>query len=201
MFKRYLLALAALLWVAALSAQDYTGGVKGTIVNRNGREPIEKAHITLMQGANQLAVVESAEDGTFEIPNLDNGSYTLVIVAPEFLENTVQFAVNDGYVKNMFNLSLTSLQQVTDVDDDSFAAFDLDDSGYNDNPTILFGSNDVFNNIAGYNFSSVRFRARGYSSESQDVLLAGVRLNDAITGTAHSPSGAASTRLCVPKRL
>ena len=182
MFKRFLLALAALLPVLALSAQDYTGGVKGTIVNSNGREPIEKAHITLMQGANQLAEVESAEDGTFEIPNLDNGSYTLVIVAPDFLENQVQFAVNDGYVKNMFNLSLTSLQQITDIDDDSFAAFDLDDSGYNDNPTILFGSNDVFNNIAGYNFSSVRFRARGYSSESQDVYLAGVRLNDAITG-------------------
>ena len=182
MFKRYLFALAALLATVALSAQDYTGGVKGTIVNRNGREPIEKAHIILMQGANQLAVVESAEDGTFEIPNLDNGSYTLVINAPDFLENQVQFAVNDGYVKNMFNLSLTSLQQITDVDDDSFAAFDLDDSGYNDNPTILFGSNDVFNNIAGYNFSSVRFRARGYSSESQDVYLAGVKLNDAITG-------------------
>ena len=176
------MALAALLASVVLSAQDYTGGVKGTIVNRNGREPIEKARLVLMQGANQIAVVESAEDGTFEILNLDNGSYTLVIEAPDFLENQVQFAVNDGYVKNMFNLSLTSLQQLTDVDDDSFAAFDLDDSGYNDNPTILFGSNDVFNNIAGYNFSSVRFRARGYSSESQDVYLAGVRLNDAITG-------------------
>ncbi|MBR4826713.1 MAG: carboxypeptidase regulatory-like domain-containing protein [Bacteroidales bacterium] len=182
MLKRYLLALAAMLATVALSAQEYTGGVKGTVVNRNGREPIEKAHLVLMQGANQLAVVETAEDGTFEIPNLDNGSYTLVINAPDFLENTVQFAVNDGYVKNMFNLSMTSLQQVTDVDDDSFAAFDLDDSGYNDNPTILFGTNDVFNNIAGFNFSAVRFRARGYSSESQEVYLAGVKLNDAVTG-------------------
>ena len=171
-----------MLATVALSAQEYTGGVKGTVVNRNGREPIEKAHLVLMQGANQLAVVETAEDGTFEIPNLDNGSYTLVINAPDFLENTVQFAVNDGYVKNMFNLSMTSLQQVTDVDDDSFAAFDLDDSGYNDNPTILFGTNDVFNNIAGFNFSAVRFRARGYSSESQEVYLAGVKLNDAVTG-------------------
>jgi hypothetical protein len=182
MFKRYLTALAALLAAVALSAQDYTGGVKGTVVNRNGRDPIEKARLTLMQGANELAVVETAEDGSFEIPNLDNGNYTLVIDAPDFLRNLVQFTVNDGYVKNMFNLSMTSVEQVTEVDDDSFAAFDLDDSGYNDNPTILFGSNDVFNNIAGYNFSSVRFRARGYSSESQEVYLAGVRLNDAITG-------------------
>ena len=182
MSKRYSIALAALLAAVTLSAQDYTGGVKGTVINRNGKEPIEKAKLTLMQGANQIAVVESAEDGTFMIPNLGDGMYTLVIDAPDFLENQVQVTVNDGYVKNMFNLSLTALQQLTDVDDDSFAAFDLDDSGYNDNPTILFGSNDIFNNIAGFNFSAIRYRARGYTSESQDVYLAGVKMNDAITG-------------------
>ena len=182
MLKRYLTALALLLAAAGLSAQDYTGGVKGTVVNRNGRQPVEKARLTLMQGANTVAEVESAADGTFQIPNLADGMYTLVIVAPDFLENQVQVTVNDGYVKNMFNLSLTSMQQVTELDDDSFAAFDMDDSGYNDNPTILFGSNDIFNNLVGYNFSSVRFRARGYTSESQDVYLAGVRMNDAVTG-------------------
>ena len=182
MSKRYFISLAALLAAVTLSAQDFTGGVKGTVINRSGREPIEKARLTLMQGASQIAVVQSAEDGTFEIPGLDDGQYTLVIEAPDFLESQVQVTVNDGYVKNMFNLSLTALRQLSEVDDDSFAAFDLDDSGYNDNPTILFGSNDVFNNIAGFNFSSVRFRARGYSSESQDVYLAGVKMNDAITG-------------------
>ena len=182
MSKRYSIALAAMLAAVTLSAQDFTGGVKGTVINRNGREPIEKARLVLMQGANQIAVAESSEDGTFQIQGLEDGMYTLVINAPDFLENQVQVTVNDGYVKNMFNLSLTALQQLTEVDDDSFAAFDLDDSGYNDNPTILFGSNDVFNNIAGFNFSAVRFRPRGYSSESQDVYLAGVKMNDAITG-------------------
>ena len=180
--KKILFALAALAACLTLSAQDFTGGVKGTVVNRNGRQPIEKAKLVLYQGATELMTVETAEDGTFEILNLDNGMYTLVIEAPEFLENKVEVTVNDGYVKNMFNVSLTGIQRVAEVDDDSFAAFDMDDSGFNDNPTILFGSNDVFNNIAGYNFSSVRFRARGYSSESQEVYLAGVKMNDAITG-------------------
>jgi len=182
MIKRILLAFAVLLASVSLSAQENTGGVKGTVVNRNGRQPVENARLKLMQGASEIATAVTADDGTFQIPNLADGMYTLVIDAPEFLESQVQVTVNDGYVKNMFNLSLTGIQRVTELDDDSFAAFDMDDSGYNDNPTILFGSNDVFNNIAGYNFSSVRFRARGYSSESQEVYLAGVKMNDAITG-------------------
>ena len=180
--KKIIAILAVFLCTAALFAQDFTGGVKGTVVNRNGRQPIENARLVLLQGAAEVATVMSAADGTFEIPNLQDGMYTLVITAPDFLESQVQVTVNGGYVKNMFNLSLTSMARVADVDDDSFSAFDMDDSGYNDNPTILFDANDVFNNIAGYNFSAVRFRARGYASESQDVYLAGVKLNDAITG-------------------
>lgn len=182
MIKRILLTSAALFVAIALFAQDFKGGVKGTVVNRNGRQPIENAGLTLMQGAVEIASATSGPDGTFFIGNLADGMYTLVITAPEFLENQVQVTVNDGYIKNMFNISISAIQRVAELDDDSFAHFDMDDSGYNDNPTILFGSNDVFNNIAGYNFSAIRFRARGYSSESQDVYLAGVKMNDAITG-------------------
>ena len=182
MLKRLFLTMAALAASVLLFAQQYSGGVKGTVVDRNGRQAVENARLTLLQGASEIATAVSAEDGTFLIENLADGMYTLIINAPEFLETQVQVTVNDGYVKNMFNLSLTGVQRVTELDEDSFAAFDLEDSGYNDNPTILFGSNDVFNNIAGYNFSAVRFRARGYSSESQDVYLAGVKMNDAITG-------------------
>ena len=180
--KRILLALAAILASVAVYGQAYTGGVKGTVVNRNGRAAVENARLTLYQGATELATVVSDADGNFLIPDLADGMYTLVITAPDFLETQVQVTVNDGYVKNMFNLSLTPTDRVTDVDTENIAEFDMDDSGYNDNPTILFGSNDVFNNIAGYNFSAVRFRARGYASETQDVYLAGVKLNDAVTG-------------------
>ena len=180
--KKLLLTLAAVLSGVILFAQEPTGGVKGTVVNRNGRQGVENAKLVLLQGANPIATVYSAPDGTFNIDNLADGMYTLVIDAPDFLETQVQVTVNGGYVKNMFNLGITAAKQVSEIDDDSFAAFDMDDSGYNDNPTILFGSNDVFNSIAGYNFSQVRFRARGYASETQDVLLAGVKMNDAITG-------------------
>ena len=180
MTKRLILTIAALLGSVALFAQS--GGVSGTVVNRDGRQPVENAVLVLSQGAEQITTAKSADDGTFRIRGLADGNYTLIVNAPDFLEAQIQFAVVDGQVKNLFNVGLTGIQKVSDLDEDSFAAFDMSDSGFNDNPTILFGSNDVFNSIAGYNFSSVRFRARGYSSESQEVYLAGVKLNDAITG-------------------
>ena len=180
MTKRLILTIAALLGSVALLAQS--GGVSGTVVNRDGRQPVENAVLVLSQGAEEIAQARSADDGTFRIRGLADGNYTLIVKAPDFLEAQIQFAVVDGQVKNLFNVGLTGIQKVTELDEDSFAAFDMSDSGFNDNPTILFGSNDVFNSIAGYNFSSVRFRARGYSSESQEVYLAGVKLNDAITG-------------------
>ena len=48
MTKRLILAFAALLGSVALFAQSPTGGVKGTVIDRNGRLPVEKAHLVLM---------------------------------------------------------------------------------------------------------------------------------------------------------
>ena len=175
-------ALALLFAAASAFAQDNTGGVKGTVVSREGKAPVENASLVLMKGAAEVATVSSDQEGNFLIPNLEDGNYTLVIKAPEYLEQQINLAVVDGAVKNMFNLSLTSTRTVNETEDESLAEFDMNDSGYADNPTVLFGSNDVFNNIASFNFSAVRFRARGYSSESQDVAFAGIRMNDAVTG-------------------
>ena len=182
MSKKIFLAASALFLALTMSAQDYTGGVKGTVVSRLSKATIDGADLILYSEGKEVARVKAGQDGTFQIGNLKDGMYDLVIESPDYLQSRVNVTVNDGYVKNMFNLSLTPVAKVAEVDDASFSEFDMDDSGYQDSPTILFGQNDVFNNMAGYNFSSVRFRVRGYSSESQDVYLAGVRMNDAITG-------------------
>ena len=182
MIKKLTLATVALLLSLGLSAQTFTGGVRGTVVSRTDRSPVPGAVLVLYQGTAEVATVTSGDDGRFLIEDLDNGIYDLVIQAPDYLETRVNVTVNDGYVKNMFNLSLTRGAVVSEVDVDNLVEFDMDDTGYGDSPTVLFGQNDVFNNMAGYNFSSVRYRVRGYSSESQDVYLAGVKMNDAITG-------------------
>lgn len=182
MIKKYLLSISALILSVAMSAQNPTGGVKGVVVDRSSKTALDGAVLKLYSGTQEIATVRTGADGSFYIPDLKDGMYDLVIENSNYLQSKVNVTVNDGYVKNMFKLSLTPVHKVGEVDDASFTEFDLDDSGYQDSPTILFGQNDVFNNIAGYNFSSVRFRVRGYFSESQDVYMAGVRMNDAITG-------------------
>ena len=178
--RKALAILSALLVSVSLLAQAPTGGMKGVVISRTDRSAIEKAALTLYSGTEVIASAVTDENGAFLMEGIADGMYDLVVLAPDYLETRVNVTVNDGYVKNLFNITMTRVKD--EVTDEMFEEFDMDDSGYNDNPTILFGQNDVFNNIAGYNFSSVRFRVRGYSSESQDVYLSGVRMNDAVTG-------------------
>ena len=180
--KKLVAALAAGLLGIALYAQVPTGGVKGTVINRVSRDPIDGASLMLKAGSREIGTVQSDSQGNFLIQELPDGMYDLLIEAPGYLPTTVNVTVNDGYVKNMYNLSLSPSVLNDGVDDSVFGEFDLDGAGYEDTPTILYDQNDVFNNAASYNFSAVRFRARGYVSESQAVYVAGVKMNDALTG-------------------
>ena len=182
MIKKVLLFIAALLCSFALIAQNNDwGGVKGTVVNRAGRTPIADAEITLSQGGESLATVTSDSEGKFLVEGLQNGIYDMTIKVPGYLDAHVNVTV-EGYVKDLIFVGMVMEQVVADVDDSNYAEFDMDDSGFEDSPSILFGSNDPFTNIASFGFSNIRFKNRGYTSESQDVYLSGIRMNDAITG-------------------
>ena len=128
-----------------------------------------------------MATAITGSDGKFLITDLADGIYQVKVTAPEFMDANVNVTV-EGYIKDLIFIGLTMEINSTDVDASNFAEFDMDDSGFEDSPSILFGSNDPFNNIASFGWSSIRFKNRGYTSESQDVYLSGVRMNDAITG-------------------
>ena len=181
MIKNVLLTIAALLCSVALFAQSDFGGVKGKVVNRAGRAPIAGAELVFTQNGETVATVKSAADGNFLVENLVNGIYDMKVSAPGFLDANVNVTI-EGYLKDLIFVGMTLEQVVADVDDSNFAEFDMDDSGFEDAPSILFDSNDPYTNIAGFAFSSIRFKNRGYTNESQDVYLSGVRMNDAITG-------------------
>ena len=157
-----------------------SGGVKGAVVNRSGRVPVPGAELQIFRGQELVETVYASADGLFMFGGLENGLYLMKVSAPGFLPSQVNVEV-EGFMKDLMFVSLLPSNVVNDIDDSNFADFDMDDSGYEDAPSILYG-NDVFANIAGYDFSAVRFRNRGYNSETQDVYLSGVRMNDALTG-------------------
>ena len=167
--KKILSVIAAVLCVSSLFAQTSDwGGVKGTVVNRAGRAPVANAALTLSQGGETVASTVSDEDGKFLLEGLPNGMYDMTVQANGFLDAHVNVTV-EGYVKDLIFVGMVVEQVVAEVDDSNFAEFDMDDSGFEDAPSILFGSNDPFTNIASYGFSNIRFKNRGYTSESQDV--------------------------------
>ena len=181
MIKKILLTIAALLCSVAMFAQSDFGGVKGKVVNRAGRTPIAGAELVLSQGGEAVVTAKADAEGNFLIEDLQNGIYDLKVSAPGFLDANLNVTI-EGYLKDLIFVGMVIEQVVTDVDDSNFAEFDMDDSGFEDAPSILFGSNDPFTNIASFGFSNIRFKNRGYTSESQDVYLSGIRMNDAITG-------------------
>ena len=166
-------------WFEPLVTED-KGGVEGTVVNRNGRIPVGEAAMELYRGDKLVAKGYSADDGYFLFDNLPNGDYRLVVSAPGFMGADVNVSV-EGYVKDLIFVSMISSTITPEFDESSFVEFDMQDSGYEDSPSLLYG-NDVYSNIAGYGFSAIRFKNRGYASESQDVYLSGVKMNDALTG-------------------
>ncbi|MBR6457613.1 MAG: carboxypeptidase regulatory-like domain-containing protein [Bacteroidales bacterium] len=180
--KKLFTAAAALLISALAFAQVFTGGIKGTVVSRAGRVPVPGAELVLSQNGKVLTETASGSEGQFLIENLPDGIYQLDVKADEFSALTVFVTVDQGFIKDLIFVSLTPEAAIMEADESNYAEFDMDDSGYSDTPTLLLGSNDVYTNVAGYGFSSVRFKNRGYNSETQDVYLAGVKMNDAITG-------------------
>ena len=150
-------------------------------MNRAGRAAIPQASIVLSQNGQEVATAKSDVDGRFLVEGVENGMYDMIVKADGFLDAHVNVTI-EGYVKDLIFVGMVLEQVVAEVDDSNFAEFDMDDSGFEDSPSILFGSNDPFTNIVSYGFSNIRFKNRGYTSESQEVYLSGIPMNDAITG-------------------
>ena len=161
----------------AVTAQD--GGVKGKVVSRATRTAIDGAKVTLTPG-NITTITD--EKGNFIFENLNKGEYSLAFEATEFEPLSIAVRV-DKMMRDINNVIMVPDNLSPTVDDAIFAEFDtetLDDA--QSLPSSLSASKDVFNNIASYKFSEMRFNLRGYDSRYSDVYMNGILLNDALTG-------------------
>ncbi len=171
--------LVILLMLATSTVYAQEGGVKGTVVSRNGRAAL--GNVKVMVEPLGVSVTTDSE-GRFDIGRLPKGDYRIKFEAAE--HENLEFVVRVGdMVKNLNAVVLAPDMAQSVIDDSVFAEFDSDvASDAASLPSSLSSSRDVFNNIASYRFSEMRFNVRGYDSQYSNIYLNGIRFNDALTG-------------------
>lgn len=154
------------------------GGIKGKVVSRTTRAAVDGVKVTLAPGN---VTTETDATGNFEIENLAKGEYTLTFVATEF--ETLNLPVRVDKMMREINVVIVPERSNSMLDDAVFAEFDTETiEDAQSLPSSLSASKDVFNNIASYKFSEMRFNVRGYDSQYSDVYLNGIQFNDAMSG-------------------
>ena len=178
------LKILLILMLAAVTFTSYAqdGGIRGKVVSRNGRVALSNVQVKI---ENLGLTVMTDKDGNFVIENLPKGDYTLLFATPEFEPLNLMVRVDNQNVKDLKSVIIVPTGPAGGVLDDAiFAEFDNDSSSSDTQalPSSLSSSKDLFNNIASYRFSEMRFNVRGYDSQYSDIYLNGIRFNDAMTG-------------------
>ena len=153
--------------------------MKGVVVSRDNRAPITGVAIFV----DDVAVnTTTNQNGEFLIAGLAPGQYLVRFEAVDFEDLEVMVRVKQ-LVHDMQQVVMVPSTLIS-VDDSAFSELDTDAETAGDTqalPGTLSASKDLFNNIASYRFSEMRFNVRGYDSQYQDVYLNGIRFNDALT--------------------
>ncbi|MGL4519854.1 MAG: carboxypeptidase regulatory-like domain-containing protein [Phocaeicola sp.] len=171
-----LLTLVLSLLAVAVMAQ--AGGIKGTVMARGSRAAIERVEVTLTPGN---ATTYSDGTGRFEFDFLAEGEYTLQFKATDYELLTLPVRVAKT-IREVKAIMVPEYVSAT-VDDAIFAEFDTETAADAQAlPSSLSASRDIFNSIASFKFSEMRFNVRGYDSQKTNVSLNGIQFNDAMTG-------------------
>ncbi len=167
--------------VNAEANTDFGSGLKGRVLSRADRQAVANAEVTVVGTAFK---VTTDSNGNFELKGVPAGNYKLSFVAPEYENLDIAVKVENA-VKDINTVIIAPKAMQGDVLDDAiFAEFDTG-SASSDSPALpsmLSASKDLYNNIASYRFSEMRFNVRGFDSKYTDVYLNGIRFNDANTG-------------------
>ncbi len=176
---KFLLIATMTLLASSVFAQE--SGLKGRVLSRNGRTAVGNVAVTI-EGTTYKA--QTNDEGYFELKGVPAGDYKLSFTAPEFENLNIVVKVENG-VKDINAVIVVPKAVSGEVLDDAiFAELDNDSSASDTQalPSTLSASKDLYNNIASYRFSEMRFNVRGYDSKYTDVYLNGIRFNDALTG-------------------
>ena len=96
------------LFVVSVAAQTNKGTIKGTVTDQNGAV-VQKASVTATNvSTNEQRTVESRDDGTYEIPLVDPGTYRVTVKASSFPDTTQENVIVQTSSTAVVDVTLTA---------------------------------------------------------------------------------------------
>ena len=174
--------LFLLLAIAVFPAAAQDCGLRGVVVDADSGLPVAGATVQLTsQGAGAV----TGPDGDFLISDATPGNETLTIIAYGYADIVKELTLYAGAIDDLGELPMQPDSDLYDYSDMVLLdEYQLEDEEGNDQSIgILSGaSDDIYYNATSYDFSTMRFRIRGYDSEYSQMFINGVHFTDAVRG-------------------
>lgn len=88
--------LATLSLLGCSGDNKISPGIYGQVISKGTRQPIANATVSLQQDGNEIASVQTNDNGKFAFPNLSPGTYTLVVSADGYWRAQVRVTLEQG---------------------------------------------------------------------------------------------------------
>ncbi|MGB4654777.1 MAG: carboxypeptidase-like regulatory domain-containing protein [Bacteroidales bacterium] len=176
--KTYCLLILFAVGHIGLFAQGYS--VSGRVVDNETGVYIPNAQLELNNMFNLSNSV-----GEYHFDNVHPGDYQLIVSAPNYLIERINFTVhNSDVIMADVRLKFSPYDEGLGVGIGDFS-LDADDEGGSDMYSgVLTSTSDPYSQAAAYSFSPMYYKVRGYDNEYRNVYMNGVLVNDLETGRA-----------------
>lgn len=146
------------------SAQTNKGAIKGTVTDQNGAV-VQKAAVTVTNvGTNADRTVSTSDDGTYEVPLLEPGIYTVKVKATNFTETTQENVIVQTASTAVVDVTLTAGGvggSVTVIAGPSLVETETSDRG-----SVITGREVTELPLSGRNFTQLATLAPGVARSS-----------------------------------
>ena len=181
-----LFLLLALFVTLPMLAQQLTG-VRGVVIDAKSGLPVNGATVML---DNQGNAATTGTDGVFIIDDAYPGTDQLLVLAYGYKDWETTVVVVSGTVENMGTIQVEPVSfESAEAPEFRNSVADLaltesqleDEEGNTQEVALLSGASDnPFYQAASYNFSTARFRIRGYENQKTETYINSIPFNDGV---------------------
>lgn len=177
--KLFLLLLISI--VLPVSAQNT--GVRGVVVDAGSGMPVAGATVLLQE---QGISATTGPAGDFLISNATPGKETVNVIAYGYSDFIKELTIISNVVEELGEIKIEAREEGSYFTDGTLMLDEhqLEDEEGNDQSIgMLSGASDnVYYSASNYDFSTMRFRFRGYDSEYSQMFINGAQFTDAVRG-------------------